>query len=395
MKKSLSALIFVALTSLAVQTSAHHSAVVFDQTGSQLETGVVTNFIYRNPHLILQMEIEDESGEPVIWNIEGQGIAEMERMGFDRESVQIGDEITVKIYPLKSGQPGGLVVGLLGADGRAYNMDAPSEPRQEYPALMAWVPPPEGETWQDRELKTRPAELPINSGGGPGSLDPDRLPPSQANVPFDLTGVWQFRGEDEWRANYGSFEFKPRPELTPQAQAYMDQYQAASRAGERFGDPTLTCYPPGMPRYMTRYGALAMMQYPSAIFMVSRLNNDYRVIYLDGRERQSDGDLDRNWQGESLGHWEGDTLVVETTGFIGENHLIQAGVQASDQLKIVERYQMINDGNTLKIEFTFTDPVNWEGEWTHVKFRDRIIGANADVREANCIYTDNLALPGL
>ena len=99
--------------------------------------------------------------------------------------------------------------------------------------------------------------------------------------------------------------------------------------------------------------------------------------------------------GESIGRWEGDTLVVETTGFIGENHLMQAGVLASQQLKIVERFRLINDGNTLVIEFTFTDPENWEGEWTHIKFRDRIVGANADVREANCIFTDNQTLPGM
>ncbi|MCY4608763.1 MAG: hypothetical protein OXD40_09220, partial [bacterium] len=148
-----------------------------------------------------------------------------------------------------------------------------------------------------------------------------------------------------------------------------------------------------MPRFMTRYGSLMMLQYPTAIFMVSRLNNDYRVIYLDGRERLPEGQLDRNWHGESLGHWEGDTLVVETTGFIGENHLMQAGVLAGTQLKIVERYRMINDGNTLAIEFTFTDPEHWEGEWTHMKFRDRVL--RSDVREANCIYTDNQILPGM
>ncbi|MDE0005880.1 MAG: hypothetical protein OXQ29_24580, partial [Rhodospirillaceae bacterium] len=73
--------------------------------------------------------------------------------------------------------------------------------------------------------------------------------------------------------------------------------------------------------------------------------------------------------------------------------LIQAGVLAGEQLRIVERYQMINDGNTLVIEFTFTDPEHWEGEWKHVKFRDRVL--HSDVREANCIYTDNQLLPGM
>jgi hypothetical protein len=373
---------------------AHHSAVVFDTTKAILQTGTVTQFIYRNPHLIIQLEVTDEEGNINSWNIEGQSIAVMERMGFNRASIEIGDEITMKIYPLKSGKFGGLVEGLIGADGRAYNMEAP-ETRLVYPALMEWVPPPSGETWQQREAKTRPPQLPIDSGGGAGALDPSVLPPPQDGVPFDLTGLWSFRGEDQWRANYGSFEFKPKPELTPKAQSFMDAYLQASERGERFGDPTVLCYPPGMPRFMTRYGAIAVMQYPSVIYMVSRLNNDYRVIYLDGRERKSDGDLDRNWMGESIGRWEGDTLVVETTGFIGENHLMQAGVLASQQLKIVERFRLINDGNTLVIEFTFTDPENWEGEWTHVKFRDRIVGANADVREANCIFTDNQTLPGM
>jgi hypothetical protein len=74
---------------------------------------------------------------------------------------------------------------------------------------------------------------------------------------------------------------------------------------------------------------------------------------------------------------------------------MQAGVPAGEQLKIVERYKLINDGNTMAIEFTFTDPEHWEGEWKHVKFRDRILGRGAEVREANCIYTDNLSLPGM
>lgn len=54
---------------------------------------------------------------------------------------------------------------------------------------------------------------------------------------------------------------------------------------------------------------------------------------------------------------------------------------------------MINDGNTLVMDFTFEDPERWVGEWKHVKFRDRVL--RSDVREANCIPADNLALPGL
>ena len=54
---------------------------------------------------------------------------------------------------------------------------------------------------------------------------------------------------------------------------------------------------------------------------------------------------------------------------------------------------MFNDGNTLMTEYTFVDPEHWVGEWKHTKFRDRVL--RSDVKEANCLYQDNLALPGL
>lgn len=389
----------------------HHSSTVFDNDASIERTGIVKEFIYRNPHLILNLDVTGEDGRSTLWKIEGQSISALRAMGFNRDSIAVGDRITVRMRPLRTGAPGGLLQGLRGADGKAYSMDSGSaspayaEParRQEAPALMAWVPPPAGETWQDRERKTRPPQLPIvseglapgddsSTGGAPGALDPANLAAERPPAPFDLTGVWQFRAEDEYRANYGSYEFKPMPQLTPKAQAFYDEHIAATKQGLRHGDPATQCYPTGMPRFLTRYGSMMMLQYPTAIFMVSRLNNEYRVIFLDGRERVPEADLDRNWNGESLGHWDGDTLVIETTGFTDENHLIQAGVIAGTQLRIVERYRMLNDGNTLAMEFTMTDPEHWVGEWKHVKFRDRVL--RSDIKEASCILKDNLALPG-
>lgn len=392
--------------------TAHHAATVFDRKNSIKKTGIVKKFIYRNPHLIINMAVEESDNKTVMWKIEGQSIAALKRMGFNRDSIHEGDRITVKMRPLRSGEPGGLLQGLVGADGTAYSMDG-TELKQDYakkekvrqaaPGLMAYLPPPEDETWQIREKKTRPAQLPIISeglapgdhaatGGAAGALDPENLNKKRAPAPFDMTGVWQYRGEDDYRANYGSYEFKPKPELTPKAADYYKLYQEKAKEGVRFDDPATQCYPAGMPRLMTRYGSLMMLQRPTAIFMVSRLSNEFRVIYLDGRDRIPESNLDRNWGGESLGYWDGNTLVVETEGFTDENHMIQAGIKASKKLKMTERYRMINNNNTLVMELTMTDPDNWVGEWKHVKFRDRVL--RSDVREANCIYTDNLALPG-
>lgn len=391
---------------------AHHAATVFDRKASIQKTGKVSKFIYRNPHLIINMEVDNGNGGVDLWKIEGQSIAALRQKGFVRTSIKEGDEITVRMRPLKSGEHGGLLQGLIGADGTAYSMDGSEVTPQEdastgerlaAPALVEFVAPPEGDDWRAREKRTRPPQLPIvskglsagddtSTGKMAGALDPENLAASRPPAPFDLTGVWQFRGEDRYRANYGSYEFKPMPKLTPAAQAFYDKHLETARTGARSNDPALQCYPVGMPRIMTRYGSLMMLQYPTAIFMLSRLSNEYRVIYTDGRERMPANDLERNWGGESIGRWEGDTLVVETTGFIGENHYVQAGVRASKSLRIIERYRMLNDGNTIAIEFEMTDPETWEGTWRHTKFRDRVL--RSDVKEANCIVSDNLALPG-
>ena len=74
----------------------------------------------------------------------------------------------------------------------------------------------------------------------------------------------------------------------------------------------------------------------------------------------------RTFNGESIGHWEGDTLVVDTIGFRGDHHWMDQGgasIPAGEQLHIVERIRLINDGKQLEIEYTMTDPEHWEGEW--------------------------------
>lgn len=382
---------------------AHHSAVAFDKENTVTVSGTVTRFVWRNPHMAINMEVTDENGNDVLWRIEGPGTTVLARQSFNRESIKSGDKITVVVNPMKSGRPGGLLQVVTLADGARHVLgedysETPSTTTERViPSLVDYVPPPAGETWQDREKRSRPPELPLIGTDprqtGPGALDPEHLAKDWPEPAFDLTGTWAFRGERELTASYGGYEFKPHPKFTAKGQKIYDEYLSYARAGRRYAEPTAQCYPAGMPRVMTRYGSLMMLQYPTAIFMVSRLNNEYRVIWLDGREREPDASRDYNWNGESIGRWEGDTLVIETTGFTDENHLIQQGVFTGNQLKIIERYQVINDGNTLVMEFIMTDPEHWVGEWRHVKFRDRIL--RADVREASCLPADNALLPGM
>lgn len=396
-KTSITITILAAVTTFLPLTGhAHHSAVAFDKSESTTVTGTVKKFVWRNPHLSISMDVGGEE-----WKIEGGSTTEMVNAGFTRDSIVEGQELTVLINPLRSGKPGGLLMGMTLPDGKVFGLEYPDAPttvarEQEIPSLTKYVPPPAGDTWQKREARTRPAKLPLppeNDVLPLGALDAENLAKPRPKPPFDLTGTWAFRGERSEQAHYGTYEFKPHPKWTEKGEKIYAEYQSYAQKGERYAEPTAFCYPAGMPRLMTRYGSLMMLQYPTAIFMMSRLNNEYRVVYLDGRERQPANLRDANWNGESLGRWEGESLVIETEGFTDSNHLIQQGVFAGDQLKIVERISIINDGNTMKMDFTLTDPEHWVGEWKHTKFRDLML--SGDVKEANCLPEDNLALPGM
>jgi hypothetical protein len=395
---ALAILLFGACTSIA---HAHHSGVAFDTSKTVQVSGTVTRFVWRNPHMAINMEVVNDEGETELWKIEGPGTTAVSNMGLNKQLINIGDQLTVVAHPLKSGNVGGLMQTLTLADGSSFGVSqeyqAVPARQRVIPALLEWEPPPEGETWQEREEKTRPDKLPLVGRNarqtGPGALDPDNLARTRPSAPFDVTGTWEFRGEDDYRPMYGWYEFKPHPEFTEKGKATYAEFLTYVQAGKRYLEPTAECYPAGMPRLMTRYGPLMMLQHPTAIFILSRLNNEYRVIWLDGREREPEEHRDANWNGESIGHWEGETLVVETMGFTDEHHLIQQGVFTGDQLKITERITMLNDGNTVKLEFIMTDPEHWVGEWRHIKFRDRIL--RADVREATCIIADKDLLPGM
>lgn len=395
------------LVVVPVNAPAHHSGIVFDRSDTVTVSGEITRFVWRNPHLAIVINVTNADGETEIWKIEGPGTTILATQGFEKTSLNNGDEITVVVHPMKNGRPGGLLRAITVADGSTHAIDPEyrvggvenlqqrqARPR---PSMVEWVPHPEGETWQERERKTRPAQLPIVGSlpvqTGPGALDADNLAKPRPKPPFDLTGTWEFRGETEFTANYGWYEFKPHPEFTDKGKKTYAEFLNYAREGIQYKEPTAECYPAGMPRLMTRYGALMMLQYPTAIFMLSRLNNEYRVIWLDDRPRIPEGLRDPNWQGESMGRWQGNSLVIETEGFTDDNHMIQQGVFTGDQLRINERIEMLNDGNTIKMEFIMTDPEHWVGEWRHIKFRDRIL--HYDVHEAHCLPADNELLPGL
>jgi len=221
-----------------------------------------------------------------------------------------------------------------------------------------------------------------------GALAPANIAKSRPKPPFDLTGTWQHGGGQN-----NGFRFSP-PEgfkLTPAAQAKYDASLKASAAGKVYQDDIGNCWPAGLPVIMTRVWPIATIQLPTAIYMISGFENEIRMIYLDGRKFTPEDEVVRTYDGESIGHWEGDTLVVETRSMTIDKHVIDDGLPVSDQFRIIERIRLINNGSTMEDKWTLIDPKNWEGEWTSTHWWKR--QDDTDITEVQCLPDTNSRLP--
>ena len=216
------------------------------------------------------------------------------------------------------------------------------------------------------------------------ALAPENLNKARPKAPFDLTGNWFISGSVPGGGWLFGRTAEVLPKLKPNAQKHFDAYAAAVKQGKVYRDDIGQCWPAGMPIIMTRVWPIAMIQLPTAIYMVSEFMNSFRVIYLDGRTHTDPDVVVRTFNGESVGRWEGDTLVIDTRHFTDlDKHWVDQGIPASKDFRMIERYRLINNGNTLQGEWTLIDPQNWEGEWKGTRQWNRV--TDHDIQEVVCL----------
>jgi hypothetical protein len=169
----------------------------------------------------------------------------------------------------------------------------------------------------------------------------------------DLSGVWRI---------HTNYLLNATPDLKPED---IQPWAAAlyKRSGDNFRNDTdgINCLPPG-PKTSTSVGSpVKIVQTPNLVIFLYEYQTIYRQVFTDGRGLPEDANP--TWMGYSIGHWEGDTLVVTTAGFNDRTSLDLGGHPHSEALRMTERFRRIDAGH-IDLQVTFEDRKAYNRTWT-------------------------------
>ncbi|MGA2715481.1 MAG: carboxypeptidase-like regulatory domain-containing protein [Bryobacteraceae bacterium] len=189
--------------------------------------------------------------------------------------------------------------------------------------------------------------------------------PRTQNGKPDFSGVW-----------YAQRPVDPgKPEPLPWVEALLRE-RAANNAKDA---PGAHC----LPRGITNAGALfpyRLVQTPTLLVMLFEDDiPSHRQVFLDGRSHPKD--MDPKWMGHSVGHWEGDTLVIDTVGFDDRSWITAQGHPHTEKMHVIERFRRPDLGH-LEIEFTIDDPAAYAKPWIIKRVSD--LDTNDEVGEYVC-----------
>jgi hypothetical protein len=203
-------------------------------------------------------------------------------------------------------------------------------------------------------------------------------------APVDFDGVWLPDVKDQKRQE--TQNVPPwKPEIVPQIKRLIDE--------EKAGRPFLVfshCLPHGMPSWMLiNHNAFEWLTTPGRVTMIGEVDgNRMRRIYTDGRSHPEDPDL--TMHGHSIGHWDGDVLVVDTTAVAPQAYIATSeavGVPNNGDMHIVERLSLAKP-NVLSDELEITAPKVLTAPWKTTRFFIRYPDRHYEITEGECVQED-------
>ncbi len=238
-----------------------------------------------------------------------------------------------------------------------------------------------------------PASLPAQtSEAGQSGVASSAVPRMPDGHP-DLSGVW-WRGADVggrgFNAGGGGRGRGRGPAPVTFSSLYTPEAQAEAKKLSDKDDPSLNCMP-------TAFGTLnvslfdvgavgQIVQTPKFVIMLTETYHGFQIVPIDGRPHRDD--VIPSWRGDAIGHWDGDTLVVDKTNFTDNTWISAEGRVSfhSDALHIVERYHRV-DAKTLEIEATLEDPKVLTKPWVVPK-QTLVLAPFDQIMNLNCSSTE-------
>jgi hypothetical protein len=316
---------------LSMPALGHHSDAALDTESVTLLEGTVTEYSLRNPHSYFVVETTGESGETVSWEVQMGSVPSLRRRGWTPDTLAIGDRVSVGVHAARDGRPYGLIASLV-KDGESISY----EPRQ-LPVVQARTTSLEGIWIADRE------RLAPDYPGGLSEL-----------MSRDLTLT----------------------EAGRTASAAFDQNSLENPELSCIGKPT-----PGSLIYTDLFPMQIEFVDDQQIIMIrGQFFDQERTVYMDGRGHPPADQ--RTHEGHSIGRWEGDVLVVDTANFSDDRSPYQNGVPSGSRKHVVERYQLLDGGTHLRLEFTLEDPDYIVGSFSHT--RDLRYSPHLQLTPFNC-----------
>jgi hypothetical protein len=316
----LHAFALAAASLVAAPAAAHHSMATFD--GAQVVTveGVVTRYDWSNPHVYIYLEAPDDAGASVEWEIEGQPPAILRRQGWSRDTLAVGDRLSVSGNPARNAADKSLyLTNMTNAEADAALFDQG--------ALMA------------------------------GLMGSD-APPAEATA--GLEGMWATLLAIDVILPF--IDPEENFELTERGAAAVAAYDEATM------NPGLACVALPAPGFMYIPDVKRIAVEDDVIRIEGEFDGAVRLIHLDTDNH--DGAEPTN-QGHAIGRFEGETLVIDTAAFAENRAGNGDGLPSGPAKRLVERLTPTEDRTGLVYTFELTDPdflaapVTGEVRWVH------------------------------
>lgn len=306
----------VLLSAQAMLASAHHSRAVYGDELTEI-SGELIEIHWFNPHPWLELSVPSGAGQSEIWRVEAYAnVMAMERRGVSKEHFEPGEAVVIAGYINRRRDRDLLASNMLRADGSEILLGGRSEPYFASRAI--------GEA--DLNLDRRRGEENMRLAAG------------------ENRGIFRVWSQPAWAEARGQ---------TRRHLPFTEAAIAARAEWDQLDNYILRCEKPGMPRIMLNPHPFEFVDQGSTILMLGEEFDIVRTIHMDDRfDPESEP---RSRQGVSVGRWDGDTLVIETTR-IDFPYFDSIGTPQSGAIRMMERYTLSDDQSRLDYEWVITDP---------------------------------------